>query len=118
LTDTVDKAARMRSSLDPADAARGRKVAAAAFDTLLWQALASVAVPGLTINRLCALSLWSLARLAPAVPLVTRKWMTTAVGLGAIPFIVHPIDSMVHFAMDKTTRSENELPQCLLSNKS
>ena len=27
-----------------------------AADTLVWQALASVAVPGFTINRLCALA--------------------------------------------------------------
>ena len=34
----------------------------------------------------------------------TRKWMTTGLGLGVIPFIVHPIDSLVHFGMDNTTR--------------
>jgi hypothetical protein len=34
----------------------------------------------------------------------SRKWMTTGLGLGTIPFIVHPIDSFVHYAMDKTTR--------------
>ena len=33
-----------------------------------------------------------------------RKWMTTGIGLGVIPFIVHPIDSLVHYGMDNTTR--------------
>ena len=43
-------------------------------------------------------------RAAPKVPLLTRKWITTAIGLGVIPFIVHPIDSGVHAAMDLTVR--------------
>ena len=80
------------------------KVGVAAFDTLLWQALASVIIPGFTINRICAASLYSLAKAAPQISLNTRKWMTTGLGLGVIPFIVHPIDSLVHFGMDNTTR--------------
>jgi len=59
---------------------------------------------GFTINRICAGSLFSLAKVAPKLPLNTRKWITTAVGLGVIPFIVHPIDSGVHWGMDNTTR--------------
>ena len=35
---------------------------------------------------------------------VRRKWITTGIGLGVIPFIVHPIDSLVHGIMDNTTR--------------
>ena len=64
----------------------------------------SVLIPGFTINRICAGSLFSLAKVAPKLPLTTRKWITTAVGLGVIPFIVHPIDSGVHWGMDNTTR--------------
>ena len=81
-----------------------RAVTHAAIDTLVWQALASVMVPGLTINRVCALSLLTLAKTLPKVPLTTRKWITTALGLSTIPFIVHPIDSLVHYGMDKTIR--------------
>ena len=80
------------------------KVGVAAFDTLVWQALASVIIPGFTINRICAASLYSLARVAPQVSLNARKWTTTAIGLGVIPFIVHPIDSLVHYGMDNTSR--------------
>ena len=80
------------------------KVGVAAFDTLVWQALASVIIPGFTINRICAGSLLTMAKVLPKVPLNTRKWATTFIGLGVIPFIVHPIDSLVHFGMDKTTR--------------
>ena len=35
---------------------------------------------------------------------VARKWTPTAVGLGIIPFIVHPIDEAVTWAMDGTVR--------------
>ncbi|XP_018013680.1 mitochondrial fission process protein 1 [Hyalella azteca] len=38
------------------------------------------------------------------VPLARRKWATTLVGLATIPFIVHPIDALVHYGMDKTVR--------------
>ena len=80
------------------------KVALAAFDTLVWQAFASVIVPGFTINRICAFSLVGLARTLPHVAENSRKWATTGIGLGVIPFIVHPIDNLIHFIMDNTTR--------------
>lgn len=35
---------------------------------------------------------------------VARKWTPTAVGLGIIPFIVHPIDEAVTWGMDETVR--------------
>ncbi len=104
LADTNDKAQRMKASLKPDDKEASSKVAVAAFDTLVWQALASVMIPGFTINRICAGSLIALAKMMPNVALSKRKWMTTGIGLGVIPFIVHPIDSFVHFAMDNTTR--------------
>ncbi len=47
LADTNDKAGRMGSSLEKEDEGRSRKIAVAAFDTLVWQALASVIIPGL-----------------------------------------------------------------------
>ena len=80
------------------------KVGVAAFDTLVWQALASVIIPGFFINRVCAASLFAMGKTIPKVSLNARKWMTTGIGLGVIPFIVHPIDSMVHYGMDNTTR--------------
>jgi len=80
------------------------KVAIAAFDTLVWQAFASVIVPGFLINRICAFSLIGLARTMPGVAETARKWAVTGLGLGVIPFIVHPIDNLVHTVMDNTTR--------------
>lgn len=63
----------------------------AVVDTFVWQALASVAIPGFTINRVCAASLYVLGT-ATRWPLAVRKWTTTALGLLAIPVIIHPID--------------------------
>ncbi len=96
LADTNDKAGKASGG--------AKEKAVAAFDTLVWQALASVMIPGFTINRVCAFSLAAMARAVPQVALNTRKWMTTGIGLGIIPFIVHPIDSLVHYGMDNTTR--------------
>ncbi|KAF2364508.1 Mitochondrial 18kDa protein [Trinorchestia longiramus] len=107
LADTRDKAVKMQQ----VPSASTKAVTHAAVDTLVWQALASVMVPGLTINRVCALSLFTLARVAPKLPLNTRKWATTFLGLSTIPFIVHPIDTLVHFCMDKTIRPYLDLKQ-------
>lgn len=63
----------------------------AVADTFVWQSLASVAIPGFTINRLCAASLALLGSLT-RWPLPVRKWATTALGLAAIPVIITPID--------------------------
>lgn len=50
-----------------------------------------------------------MAKTIPRIPLTTRKWITTAIGLGCIPFIVHPIDSGVHFVMDNSVRRYMDL---------
>ena len=63
-------------------------------DALVWQALASVAVPGVVVNRVVALAGRATAR--PFVP--------TLCGLGCIPFIIKPIDALVDAAMDATIR--------------
>jgi len=110
LADTNDKAQRMSKSLPADDESKSKKIAFAAVDTLLWQAFASVIIPGFTINRICALSLYTMGRAIPNVALNSRKWATTAIGLGVIPFIVHPIDSFVHVAMDNTTRKVTGKP--------
>lgn len=73
------------------DPGRARRVGVAVADTFVWQSLASVAIPGFTINRLCAASLALLASLT-RWPLPVRKWATTALGLSAIPVIITPID--------------------------
>ena len=64
------------------------------LDTLVWQGLASVVIPGLIINRLCAGSRVLLNR-PYAVKVLSqqvRRWAVTGVGLSSIPMIIHPID--------------------------
>lgn len=79
------------------------RTALATFDTLLWQSLASVMIPGATINVIVRASRFAVAR--TALPVMVAKWIPTAVGIGSIPLIIHPIDSFVDFSLDNTTRS-------------
>lgn len=94
------------------------------IDTLLWQLIASVAAPGYTIHTVVAAvtaflheiekypgpmgALQNGAALAhlPVEYLVetVNKSLPTAVGLLAIPFIVHPIDATVHAVLNATLR--------------
>ena len=63
-------------------------------DTLLWQGFASVVIPGVTINRVCAMSKWLLNR-SNAFPPALRSWVVIGVGLGTIPMIISPINRLV-----------------------
>ncbi|XP_038619215.1 mitochondrial fission process protein 1 isoform X2 [Tachyglossus aculeatus] len=65
--------------------------------------LASVAIPGFTINRVCAACHYVLGA-ATRLPLATRKWTTTTLGLLVIPVIIHPIDKSVDFLLDNSLR--------------
>ncbi|XP_030075018.1 mitochondrial fission process protein 1 [Microcaecilia unicolor] len=94
------------------DSERKKRVTVAVVDTFVWQALASVAIPGFTINRICAASLYLMGK-TTRWPLPVRKWTTTAVGLSAIPFIVKPIDRSVDLLLDASLRklySSDEKP--------
>jgi len=95
LADTWDKTKRIPASLQRQRVTQG-------FDVLIWQTLASVAIPGFTINRICWATGILIRRLVthPGI----RKWTPTAVGLSSIPFIVKPIDHLVDTIMDKTYR--------------
>ncbi|TRY60175.1 hypothetical protein DNTS_009057 [Danionella cerebrum] len=78
-------------------------VTVAVVDTFVWQALASVCIPGFTINRVCAACHFLLSR-TTRWPLPVRKWTTTAIGLSTIPFIITPIDRSVDLLLDSTLR--------------
>uniref|UniRef100_A0A7S2MFK8 Mitochondrial fission process protein 1 n=1 Tax=Helicotheca tamesis TaxID=374047 RepID=A0A7S2MFK8_9STRA len=79
------------------------QIAIATFDTLLWQSLASVMIPGATINLLVKASRLTVSRTI-ILPTMLSKWAPTGVGLGSIPFIVHPIDTAVDYALDNSVR--------------
>ena len=76
----------------------------ATFDTLLWQSLASVMIPGLAINVIVKASRFVVARSPVTLPALASKWLPTAAGIGSIPLIIHPIDSFVDFTLDNSTR--------------
>lgn len=102
LADALDKGKKAGEAPSP-EAGRSTRVALAVVDTFVWQSLASVAIPGFTINRLCAASLYALGTMT-RWPLTVRKWTTTTLGLLAIPVIIHPIDRSVDFLLDSSLR--------------
>jgi fission process protein 1 len=61
----------------------------------LWQGLASIALPGMIINRV----VWAAAKLAHP-----KSVLPTVVGLAVIPLIIRPIDAAVDKVMNETTR--------------
>ncbi|XP_013791081.1 mitochondrial fission process protein 1-like [Limulus polyphemus] len=103
LADTADKVIKEKQVQSTSKEMQHKKLFHVASDTLIWQSLASVIIPGFTINRVCATSLFFLRKMT-SLPPATRKWTTTALGLGCIPFIVKPIDNFVDYLMDKTFR--------------
>ncbi|VIO88341.1 Uncharacterized protein BM_BM5767 [Brugia malayi] len=82
---------------------RYRAVAFRAVDTLIWQSLASVVIPGFMINRVCYLSIKLLTR-STKWPLKVQKLTSTVIGLCTIPFIVKPIDTAVEIGMQSSIR--------------
>ncbi|CAI4233277.1 unnamed protein product [Auanema sp. JU1783] len=101
--DALDKSRKVHKQEWNSAEERRKRVTIAAADTFLWQALASVAIPGFTINRICHFSNALLSK-ASSLPTPIRKWVVTGIGLGTIPFIVHPIDSVVEIGMNETVR--------------
>jgi fission process protein 1 len=93
-------------------------------DTVVWQLLASVFVPGFTIHTVVGavhaglVPLEALPSVQAAVAAVAAtvgttqdaamavvdKSVPTALGLAAIPFIVHPIDNAIHALLNVTLR--------------
>lgn len=94
------------------------------IDTLVWQLLASVIIPGYTIHTVVGFSSDALGRALEKNPevfqidLIARiaslppetvldfagKSLPTFIGLMTIPFIVHPIDSAVHGLLNASLR--------------
>ena len=97
--DTLDKAKKHYDRTNRFDIA-----ATQAFDTIVWQTFASVFVPGFTINRVVKACGYGLKHYGRGVPLPLVRWLPTAVGIGIIPFIIHPIDDLVHNVMDNSVR--------------
>ncbi|XP_020035589.1 mitochondrial fission process protein 1 [Castor canadensis] len=105
VADAIDKGKKAGAvgEVSSPEAGHSTRVTLAVVDTFVWQALASVAIPGFTINRVCAASLYVLGAVT-RWPLSVRKWTTTTIGLLTIPVIIHPIDRSVDFLMDSSLR--------------
>lgn len=108
--DTADKAWRAHRQSSAAGAGVDgdprapplRAGAAYAIDTLLWQGMASVLIPGYIINRYVTITGQAMHRLGARG--TVGRLASTAVGLLAIPFIVEPLDEGVHMIMDRYVR--------------
>jgi mitochondrial fission process protein 1 len=85
------------------------------LDTLVWQLLASVLIPGATINGVVRIAKLAVGGLNNSHNHTTttstttaagfaQRWIPTTIGLLAIPLIVHPIDRAVDYIMDETIR--------------
>ncbi|XP_013090356.2 mitochondrial fission process protein 1-like [Biomphalaria glabrata] len=102
IADALDKGYKVWKKPFQREEKRLEKTAIATIDTLIWQGLASVVIPGFTINRIC----WATNKLMTrtALPQPVKKWSVVVVGIGSIPFIVKPIDRAVDLLMDSTLR--------------
>jgi fission process protein 1 len=81
-----------------------QRAATACFDTLLWQSLASVLIPGFTINTFVRMARYAIPKSPVKLPAPIIQWLPTAIGLFSIPIIIHPIDNAVDYLLDNTTR--------------
>jgi fission process protein 1 len=105
LMDATSNGYNTWNSHDPTKTERSREVrtALATGDTLLWQTLASVLIPGMTINMIVKASRLAVSS-STALPTVVAAWAPTAIGLGSVPLIIQPIDDAVDYLMDCTIR--------------
>ncbi|XP_045454017.1 mitochondrial fission process protein 1 [Melitaea cinxia] len=99
LADTGDKSLKMYKKDN-----RARNILLETGDALIWQTLASVAIPGFVINRICKYTGQYLKNNVTKIPPTPRSVITVAVGLASIPIIVGPIDLSVTVLMNLTYR--------------
>ena len=99
--DTGDKTVK---SLQRGDSAI--KVAENAIDTLLWQTLASVAIPGYVIRLITftSESVVTNKKFETKLPKKVIRFGPTGIGLFAIPFIIKPIDHSVDYLFENYLR--------------
>jgi fission process protein 1 len=102
--DVIDKARKtLRIENEKRSISPYNQTSKVGVDCFVWQTFASVLIPGFTINRICFTSLLLLNKVNKN-NLRFNKILTTAIGLGSIPIIIHPIDHFCHQVMDKTLR--------------
>jgi fission process protein 1 len=110
--DTYNESIHKKSSSPELDAV------ASTMDTLIWQSLASVTIPGATINMIVKASRFAVAKSPMVLPAMVSTWLPTGVGLGSVPLIIHPIDNAVDWFMDSTLRTWDWKSQLVPSTSS
>jgi fission process protein 1 len=73
-----------------------------AGDLMAWHTIASMALPAFSIHTLVKYSGLLIKKTTLSGPL--RKYAPTVIGLGAIPFIIHPLDHLTDFLFDNSIR--------------
>jgi len=71
-------------------------------DALIWQTIASVALPGFTINRFVTLAEQACEGQAAGNPVA--EYFPTVLGLSMIPLICKPLDVLADLGLDATLR--------------
>jgi fission process protein 1 len=100
--DTYNESIHKKSSTPELDAV------ASTMDTLIWQSLASVTIPGATINMIVKASRFAVAKSPMVLPAM----------VGSVPLIIHPIDNAVDWIMDSTLRTWDWKSQLVPSTSS
>lgn len=71
-------------------------------DALIWQVIASVALPGFTINRFVTLA--EIGCEAQAANNIIAEYLPTVLGLSLIPIVCKPLDELADVGLDATLR--------------
>lgn len=75
-----------------------------AYDALVWQSLASVVLPGITMNRLRWSTNLLFGKAFKTPPIRSSKYISAFLVSLAIPLIIKPIDEAVDLFLDLTLR--------------
>ena len=102
--DTWQDFPKQQSATNNTGMSRETKTALQTMDTLLWQSLASVMIPGAVINMVVKASRFAVARSPIVLAAAVKEWLPTVAGLGSVPAIIRPIDDAVDVLLDNTTR--------------
>lgn len=82
----------------------GSQLAWRTADKLVWHGFASMLLPALTVHSIVSASSRHLFNEWPKTWPKTRAWAPTGFALVCIPFIIHPLDHLIDWAMDNTVR--------------
>lgn len=80
-----------------------KKTVYMAVDSFTWQMLASVVIPGYTVNRICTFSNMLMKKYNIAKK--RRLTIVPIVGLASIPIILKPIDHLTDKILDASLRN-------------